>query len=250
MLFQRLSLLFAGILLLLSVNLAAAQKAGPRSTRPPEIINAGVGGNSSANLLLRLDRDVLSRHPDIVVLLVGTNDMLNPARLVSLQVYRKNLSELVTRIATSGAQLLLLTAPPCYAPYLLSRHDPALFKGEEPNEKIRAANAIIRTIAQERKIPLVDLYPVFAEIGAVGENADSLLRNINNSGAKDGVHPTPAGYQVMARKVAETMRLHDLAAKRRIVCFGDSITFGAHVKGAGTATGETYPAQLALLLAR
>ena len=29
-----------------------------------------------------------------------------------------------------------------------------------------------------------------------------------------------------------------------IVCLGDSVTWGARVKGAGTTTGETYPAYL------
>ena len=29
-----------------------------------------------------------------------------------------------------------------------------------------------------------------------------------------------------------------------VVCFGDSLTFGAGAKGAGTVTGETYPAAL------
>jgi len=151
MLFRRLSFLSRGILLLLSLNIAGAQHTGPRSTRPLEIINAGIGGNSSASLLLRLDRDVLSRHPDAVVLLLGTNDMLNPARFVSLEIYQKNLIDLVTRFTASGSYLLLRTVPPCYAPYLLSRHAPSLFEGEEPNEKIRAANAIIRTVAQERR---------------------------------------------------------------------------------------------------
>jgi lysophospholipase L1-like esterase len=29
-----------------------------------------------------------------------------------------------------------------------------------------------------------------------------------------------------------------------VVCFGDSLTFGSGVKGAGTAEGEAYPAVL------
>jgi hypothetical protein len=32
------------------------------------------------------------------------------------------------------------------------------------------------------------------------------------------------------------------------VCFGDSITFGQHVDGEGTATGGTYPGVLARML--
>ena len=41
-----------------------------------EVINAGVGGNSSANLLKRVHEDVIAKQPDLVILMVGTNDAL------------------------------------------------------------------------------------------------------------------------------------------------------------------------------
>ncbi|HEX2949579.1 MAG TPA: GDSL-type esterase/lipase family protein, partial [Armatimonadota bacterium] len=41
-----------------------------------EVLNAGVGGNNTRMLLERLDADVLAQHPDLVVLMVGTNDAL------------------------------------------------------------------------------------------------------------------------------------------------------------------------------
>lgn len=57
----------------------------------PEIINAGVGGNNSRALLARLEEDVLSRDPSLVIIMVGTNDALNSGALVSLDEYRENL---------------------------------------------------------------------------------------------------------------------------------------------------------------
>ena len=35
-----------------------------------------------------------------------------------------------------------------------------------------------------------------------------------------------------------------IKGKTTIVCFGDSITWGAGVKGSGTTQGDTYPAYL------
>src|SRR5829696_806544 len=38
--------------------------------------NAGINGNTTAQMLARLDQDVLSRDPDTVFVLGGTNDVL------------------------------------------------------------------------------------------------------------------------------------------------------------------------------
>lgn len=214
-----------------------------------EVINAGRGGHSSADLLARVERDVVAREPDLVVVLVGSNDMLNPRRFTPLADYRRNLERLIERLRAARADVLLLTAPPCHTPYLFARHDRALFEGKDPNEKLRELNAAIRAVARERRVPLIDLHPVFAASGAGEERKESLLRNRLNSGAADGVHPTAEGYAAIARLVVVAMAEHDLLGRRRIVCFGDSITYGAHMTGAGEATGQTYPGELARQLA-
>lgn len=214
-----------------------------------EVINAGRGGHSSADLLARVERDVIAREPDLVVVLVGTNDMLNPRRFTALTDYRRNLEQLIERLRAARADVLLLTAPPCYTPYLFARHERALFAGKEPNDKLRELNDTIRAVARERRVPLVDLHPVFAASGAGEERKESLLRNRLNSAAADGVHPTAEGYATIARLVVAALAEQDWLGRRRIVCFGDSITYGAHMTGAGEATGDTYPGQLARQLA-
>ena len=39
-----------------------------------EIVNAGIGGNTTAGGLKRMDADVLANRPDIVTILFGVND--------------------------------------------------------------------------------------------------------------------------------------------------------------------------------
>ena len=41
-----------------------------------EIINKGNNGETTAQILARFERDVISHHPDIVVILTGTNDFI------------------------------------------------------------------------------------------------------------------------------------------------------------------------------
>jgi lysophospholipase L1-like esterase len=210
----------------------------------PEVINAGHGGDNTADLLARLDRDVLARAPGLVVLLAGTNDLLNSKNAVSLGDYRGNLRVLVQRIRAKGARVLLLTMPPVYAPYLLQRHPAGFYGADGPAGRIAAGNAVIREVARENQVPVVDLFAAFAAAGGASESATSLTRNEANSGQPDGVHPTAAGYRVIAGLVAGAIARENLPGIRRIVCLGDSLTFGVHVTGEGTTTGETYPAGL------
>lgn len=79
--------------------------------RPNEeftVINAGISGNKSADLLERWDRDVTAYDPDIVFCMIGINDVwrhfdyLDPSdRFVSAKVYEKNLEAICEKAKTT-----------------------------------------------------------------------------------------------------------------------------------------------------
>ena len=236
------------IVLALAWAVASAAARQPQSEEGSSaVLNAGRGGHNSRDLLQRLDRDVLARCPDLVIIMVGTNDVLNHANAVPLDQYRANLLKLVRTIRAAKSRVMLLTIPPCHEPYLLKRHPAEFYQPDGPVGRIRKANATIRNVAKGTTTPLVDVFGLFEGKGHVGTAPESWLRNPANSRAEDGVHPTAEGYTAIAEAVAGAIRKHRLPHKR-VVCFGDSITYGAGVKGAGTATGHTYPACLARLL--
>jgi lysophospholipase L1-like esterase len=73
------------------------------------VINSGVNGDSSAQGLARLERDVLAYQPDLVTLLFGGNDYQQKRLPADLQ---KNLRSLIRGIRTgSKAEIILLTPP-------------------------------------------------------------------------------------------------------------------------------------------
>lgn len=211
-----------------------------------EVLNAGVGGNNTRMLLERLDADVLAQHPDLVLLMVGTNDALNTSCLLPIDEYRTNLHTLCSRIR-DVASLLLMTILPCDVPSLLLRHAAHEYGDVPPEERITQVNQAIRSYAAVQQIPLVDTHSIFTAIGYVGDGENSLIRNAANCGIADGVHPTADGYRVIATTVFQAILDHQLPTQR-IVCFGDSITYGAHMQGEGTADGETYPGFLRQML--
>jgi len=214
-----------------------------------EVINAGKGGNNTRHLLKRVDHVLAESKPDLVVLMVGTNDALNSRAMVPADEYRRNLLELIGKFRAAKAHMVLMTIVPCYGPYVIERHGEEPFAEQSPDEHVAAINAVIRDVAATGKLPLVDLNHVFTAIGEPGDGESSLLRNEANSKSRDGVHPTREGYRVIATAAFQAIEAMQ-EKPQRVLCFGDSITFGAGMEGAGTATGDAYPGMLARLLAK
>jgi lysophospholipase L1-like esterase len=75
-----------------------------------EFVNAGINGNTSADLLRRLDSDLIACQPDAVTLLVGTNDVRDG---VPLARYREDLNTILDRLrAGMSARIAVLSLPP------------------------------------------------------------------------------------------------------------------------------------------
>jgi lysophospholipase L1-like esterase len=196
------------------------------ATRSNSVINAGVGGNRSSALLSRLEKDVLSRRPTVVVLMVGTNDRLNSGGFVDAKNYRKNVETLVDRIRQGGSKVLLVTPPPCIPELLFTRHDPRKFADQSPEERMKEVRSILLDIAKEQSVPLVDFHEHLVQMKIADNQKESVIRNVANSGVNDGVHLTPRGYELLAQLIAEKIKTAKLPASK-VVCFGDSLTKGS-----------------------
>lgn len=70
-----------------------------------DILNRGVSGDSTAEGLARLDRDVLAENPGVVLLSLGANDML---RRQSIEATFANLRRIIDRIQARGALVILI----------------------------------------------------------------------------------------------------------------------------------------------
>ena len=207
------------------------------------VMNFGRPGFNSAELLEMLPV-VLDTKPELVVVMIGTNNVAWPKKFLTPEQSADNIRKICDTVGASGAKMILCTIPPCIESMVGQREKMDAETTAALNAKIQAINAHIRTIAAERKIPLADFHSLFS--GNL-EAADSLIRNMVNSGSKDGVHPTPAGYVKMAKMVHDVIIRHQLPTGY-VACAGDSITYGAHMTGQGSVRGDTYPAILNNLL--
>lgn len=68
------------------------------------VINAGVPGDTTARALSRLERDVISKNPDIVLITLGGNDLKNG---VSKDAAFKNLRKIVESIQKQRAKVII-----------------------------------------------------------------------------------------------------------------------------------------------
>jgi len=205
------------------------------------LINAGVGGNNTVDLLARIEKDCLSHHPELTTLMVGTNDM-NSRKYIHIDVYEKNLQQLINRIKKVNSTLLLMNLLPVHEPYLMTRHNSDFYKPEGHAARLEQMNARIKKLAIANDVLFLDLHHIFKTIGNIGTEKNSLIKNEANSDTTDGLHPTPDGYRVIGLAVYHSIIQHRPTAKK-IVCFGDSITAGD-----GIAGGFNYPSYLKKLL--
>jgi lysophospholipase L1-like esterase len=222
-------------------NDAEFSAQGRTGAAGPTVINAGVGGDNTVNLLERIDKDCLVHKPTLTVLMVGTNDM-NSVKHIPLADYERNLEIIVDKIKKTGSKILILSILPAYEPYLLTRHPAAFYQPEGVQGRRIALNQVIEKVAAKNKFFYMDLCHRFEAIGNIGTGMDSLIQNESNAGKTDGIHPTANGYRFIGMSVYDFIVDHKLPTDT-IVCFGDSIT-----KGDGSIDKQSYPAYLKQLL--
>ena len=170
------------------------------NTNHAQVSNAGISGNTTGDLLHRLDHDVLDKNPDLVILMAGTNDMVNSNKMVSYQDCTENLEKIVHEIKETGSEVLLLSPPPVDTVYLLERHDRKAYD-QPPNTKLDSVSQIMRLISSENNILFLDLGNKFRAKNLPQHNQDLYIRNPKNSGVRDGVHPTVLGYLFIAETI-------------------------------------------------
>lgn len=214
----------------LFVPLAAAQAAEFNGLT---VHNKGIGGQNTKQGKARFERDVVGLKPDYVFIYFGLNDALNEPQFVAMEPFIAHLEWMIDRARAAGIKPVLCSIHAVKEEPLLKRHKRESYGAEGPNGKIDRYNAALRRLAGEKRVSLADFAAAVAQAERHGAAAV----------APDGVHLTPAGNRLLAQCFLDTVAA-DLKGRETIVCLGDSVTYGANNKGAGTAEGETYPAAL------
>ncbi|TCL82794.1 lysophospholipase L1-like esterase [Curtobacterium sp. PhB142] len=133
-----------------------------------QTLNQGIGGDTTDGVLARLDA-VVAEQPEVIVLLIGTNDFGNH-RASAEHVVRNVETILVTlRRELPGVRLLLVSVLPRQAEY---------------TAKIEEANRHLRQFVATCHAQYLDAWPALAD----GDHLDDRFTD-------DGLHLTDEGYR-------------------------------------------------------
>jgi lysophospholipase L1-like esterase len=154
--------------------------------------NAGIGGETTTQILARYDRDVISFRPAVVYVSAGTNDFGETGALaVPLHVAKANLLEMVRRNQAIGAQTILATIPP---------RDGRT--GADNRTAALSFNEYMRLLAYtEDNVMLHDAYPHVADASSIAM-ADKWITDYS----ADGTHYRPLGAYEAGKVLAELIR--------------------------------------------
>ena len=152
------------------------------------VLNSAISGHRLPDILGDFERRVAGWRPDVVTLMIGTNDMSTQqgSPFVEPAAFAASLREFVARVRTLGAIPVLQTPPSI---------DAANAPGRERLTEFADA---VREVAASDDVILVDQHARFTELG--GGGVPWGLMN-------DPFHPNAAGHAALALELATTLGL-------------------------------------------
>jgi len=151
----------------------------------PEWFNRGISGQTTSQILLREQADVIALHPDAVVLEGGSNDIRYG---FSAEAVRDNVASMAEIAAANHIQVFIALVTPvcdCFRP---------LTEGRTP-ERVRQQNRLYEQLCSKNKWTCLDYYSPMAD--AEGHMRKELTL--------EGVHPNDAGYALLTPVVLEKL---------------------------------------------
>lgn len=161
-------------------SITAAWPLAAATLPATELVNRGIGGQTTLQIRLRFAQDVLALQPAAVHIMAGINDLAENVGPTSLEAIEHELAAMVELARSREIHVLLASVTPAL--------DFPWRRGLAPAAKIVALNTWLRDYARRCGVEFVDYYGVLADAGG-GFRAEL---------SDDGVHPNHAGYAVMS----------------------------------------------------
>lgn len=151
-------------------------------------IGRGIGGQTTPQMLVRFRQDVVALRPKVVVILAGTNDIAGNTGPSTLEMIEDNIASMAEIARANGIRVVLSSILPVY--------DYPWKPGLEPAPKIIAVNNWLKRYAAQHGDVYLDYH------SAMADERGGMRPEL----ASDGVHPTEAGYRVMAPLAEKAIR--------------------------------------------
>lgn len=147
---------------------------------PYAVINAittAIGGENSISGAGRFEKEVLNHCPDVLFIDYALND-----RGIGIEASEKAWRNMIEKSLSLGIKIILLTPTPDWSESILS-----------PQAPLAEYSEMIRKLATEYKIGLVDSYALFKEKVQKGEELKDYMSQVN--------HLNEKGHKVVAEAI-------------------------------------------------
>ena len=147
-------------------------------------LGRGIGGQTSAHMLVRFQSDVIALHPKVVVIMAGTNDVAHNDFWADPEQVVHNVVSMCTLAKANGIVPVVSSIPPCNS---------FAWRKEIQNagQTIADINAALKAYAKANDIVYVDYH------SALVDDNLGFSKNLSN----DGCHPNPDTYYQMEEMV-------------------------------------------------
>lgn len=171
----------------------ALRKAGPVLIQfffsKNQFINRGIGGQTTPQMLLRFEQDVIDIKANTVIILAGINDIAENTGPISLKQILGNIISMCELANQNNIRVILCSVLPANKfPW-----EPKII----PTQKVIELNKMLLEYAISKSITYVDYYSKMVD------DKQGLIPAYGY----DPVHPNPEGYGVMKHILSEVLEI-------------------------------------------
>jgi acyl-CoA thioesterase I len=154
-------------------------------------INRGISGQTTPQLLVRFQQDVVHLNPAVVLVLAGTNDIAGNTGQSTPEMIEDDFASMAAIASQNGIRMVFASILPA-SHYFWSPE-------VHPVNEIRAVNRWLKEFCTKNNLVYLDYYDSMAD------SQGGMRKGLSS----DGVHPTAEGYAVMTplaeRAIAEAL---------------------------------------------
>jgi lysophospholipase L1-like esterase len=154
----------------------------PQFFADKQLVNRGIGGQTTPQMLIRFKPDVIDLKPDTVIILAGTNDIAGNTGPASEKMITDNLFAMAELAMFHEIKVVISSILPVYKYEWTD-------KVEDPPGTIFSINEKVRVFVEKHDLLYLDYYSQM-----VDEKS-----GLRSEYSEDGVHPNEAGYKVMSK---------------------------------------------------
>ena len=152
-------------------------------------VGRGISGQTSSQMLLRFQNDVIALKPKVVVINAGTNDIAMNAGTYNMELTLNNIKSMAEIAEANGIKVILTSVLPAgtipWRPEIT-----------DVTQKVDALNNEIHQYSKSKGFAYADYN------SAMRDNKGAMQPQLSN----DGIHPNAEGYKVMERVIMEVLK--------------------------------------------